>query len=130
MDKQNNRELSRMFQYAGKYHGLTILGCVLSGISTILSMLPYVCIWLVIRDFIHAIGQGDITLAVSSGRYAWLAVLFSALSILLYFFSTELFPPCSFSYRYEYEKRGHASYRNFATWLFQSKRQRTLTENY
>lgn len=85
MDKQNNRELSRMFQYAGKYHGLTILGCVLSGISTILSMLPYVCIWLVIRDFIHAIGQGDITLAVSSGRYAWLAVLFSALSILLYF---------------------------------------------
>lgn len=44
MDKQNNRELSRMFQYAGKYHGLTILGCVLSGISTILSMLPYVCI--------------------------------------------------------------------------------------
>lgn len=32
MDKQNNRELSRIFQYAGKYHGLTILGCVLSGI--------------------------------------------------------------------------------------------------
>lgn len=87
MDKQNNRELSRMFQYAGKYHGLTILGCVLSGISTILSMLPFVCIWLVIRDFIHVLGQGDVTFAVSSSRYAWLAVLFSALSILLYFFA-------------------------------------------
>lgn len=85
MDKQNNRELSRMFQYAGKYHGLTILSCVLSGISTILSMLPFVCIWLVVRDFIHALGQGDITLAVSSSRYAWLAVIFSVLSILLYF---------------------------------------------
>jgi ATP-binding cassette subfamily B protein len=85
MDKKKNDELSRMFQYAGKYHGLTILGCVLSGISTILSMLPFVCIWFVIRDFIHALGQGDITLAASSGRYAWLAVLFSALSILLYF---------------------------------------------
>lgn len=85
MDKQNNRELSRMFQYAGKYHVLTILGCVLSGISTILSMLPFVCIWLVIQDFLHAFGQEDITLAVSSGRYAWLAVVFSALSILLYF---------------------------------------------
>ena len=35
MDKKKNDELSRMFQYAGKYHGLTILGCVLSGISTI-----------------------------------------------------------------------------------------------
>jgi ABC-type multidrug transport system, ATPase and permease components len=87
MDKQNNRELSKMFLYAGKYHGLTILGCVLSGISTILSMLPFVCIWLVIRDFIHALGQGDVTLAASSSRYAWLAVLFSALSILLYFFA-------------------------------------------
>ena len=85
MDKQNKRELSRMFQYAGKYHSLTILGCVLSGISTILSMLPFVCIWLVIRDFIRAIGQGDITLAVSSGRYAWFAVGFSVLSILFYF---------------------------------------------
>lgn len=87
MDKQNNRELSRMFQYAGKYHGLTTQGCVLSGISTILSMLPFVCIWLVIRDFIHVLGQGDVTFAVSSSRYAWLAVLFSALSILLYFFA-------------------------------------------
>ena len=53
MDKQKNGELSRMFSYAGNYHVLTILGCVLSGISTILSMLPFVCIWLVIRDLIQ-----------------------------------------------------------------------------
>ena len=46
MDKQKNGELSRMFSYAGNYHALTILGCVLSGISTILSMLPFVCILL------------------------------------------------------------------------------------
>jgi len=35
----------------------------------------------------HVLGQGDVTFAVSSSRYAWLAVLFSALSILLYFFA-------------------------------------------
>lgn len=52
MEKQKNGELSRMFGYAGKFHVLTVLGCVLSGISTILSMLPFVCIWLVIRDLI------------------------------------------------------------------------------
>lgn len=85
MDKQNKGELPRMFRYAGKYHYLTILACVLSGISTILSMLPFICIWFVIRDLIHALGQGDITFAASNGHYAWLAVLFSALSILLYF---------------------------------------------
>ena len=45
MDKQKNGELSRMFSYAGNYHVLTILGCVLSGISTIFSMLPF-CLYM------------------------------------------------------------------------------------
>lgn len=63
MEKQKNGELSRMFGYAGKFHVLTVLGCVLSGISTILSMLPFVCIWLVIRDLIQAFAAGDISLA-------------------------------------------------------------------
>lgn len=85
MEKQKNGELSRMFRYAGKYHALTILGCVLSGISTILSMLPFVCIWLVIRDLIQAFAAGDISLATESTRYAWMAVVFAAASILIYF---------------------------------------------
>lgn len=54
MEKQKNGELSSMFEYAGNYHALTVLGCVLSGISTILSMLPFVCIWLVVRDLLGA----------------------------------------------------------------------------
>lgn len=85
MDKQKNGELSRMFSYAGNYHVLTIFGCVLSGISTILSMLPFVCIWLVIRDLIQAFAAGDISLATESTRYAWIAVVFAAASILIYF---------------------------------------------
>ena len=59
MEKQKNGELSRMFGYAGNYHVLTVLGCILSGISIILSMLPFVCIWLVIRDLIQAFAAGD-----------------------------------------------------------------------
>ena len=85
MEKQKNGELSRMFGYAGKFHALTVLGCVLSGISTILSMLPFVCIWLVIRDLIQAFAAGDISLATESTRYAWIAVVFAAASILIYF---------------------------------------------
>lgn len=85
MEKQKNGELSRMFRYAGKYHALTILGCVLSGISTILSMLPFVCIWLVIHDLIQAFAAGDISLATESTRYAWMAVMFAAASIFIYF---------------------------------------------
>lgn len=85
MEKQKNGELSRMFGYAGNYHILTILGCILSGVSTILSMLPFVCIWLVIRDLIQAFAAGNISLATESTRYAWVAAIFAAASIFIYF---------------------------------------------
>ena len=74
-----------MFEFAGNRHWLTIAGCILAGLSTILSMIPFVCIWFVIRDILHAMMQGNISLAASSGHYAWLAVAFSMLSIFLYF---------------------------------------------
>ena len=48
-------------------------------------MLPFVCIWFVIRDLIHGLSQGDVTLAAGSSHYAWMALLFSVLSIFLYF---------------------------------------------
>ena len=85
MKKKNNAELSRMFEFAGNRHWLTIVGCILSGLSTIFSMIPFICIWFVIRDILHAMTKGDISLASASGHYAWLAVAFSLLSILLYF---------------------------------------------
>lgn len=85
MEKQRNGELSSMFEYAGNYHALTVLGCVFSGISTILSMLPFVCIWLVVRDLLGAFTAGDISLATESAHYAWMAAGFSAASIFVYF---------------------------------------------
>lgn len=85
MEKQRNGELSSIFEYAGNYHALTVLGCVLSGISTILSMLPFVCIWLVVRDLLGAFTAGDISLATESAHYAWMAAGFSAASIFVYF---------------------------------------------
>lgn len=85
MEKQRNGELSSMFEYAGNYHALTVLGCVLSGINTILSMLPFVCIWLVVRDLLGAFTAGDISLATESAHYAWMAAGFSAASIFVYF---------------------------------------------
>ncbi len=39
-----------MFQFAGKYHALTILACILAVLSTVLSMMPFICIWFVVRD--------------------------------------------------------------------------------
>ena len=82
---KKDSEISRMFRYAGTWHGLTILGMVLAGLSTILSMIPFVCIWFVVRDMLKALLAGNIALASHSTVWAWWAAGFSVLSILLYF---------------------------------------------
>lgn len=82
---KKNSEISRMFQYAENRHWLTILAMILAGVSTVLSMIPFVCIWFVVRDMLTALTAGDIHLASHSTTYAWWAVGFSVLSILLYF---------------------------------------------
>ncbi len=82
---KKDSEISRMFQYAGNRHWLTIAGMILAGISTVLSMVPFVCIWFVVRDMLNALVAGDIRLASGSTTYAWMAAGFSVLSILLYF---------------------------------------------
>ncbi len=82
---KNKSEISKMFEYAGNRHWLTIMGMILAGISMVLSMIPFICIWFVVRDMVNAMMQGDISLAAHSSTYAWWAVGFSVLSIILYF---------------------------------------------
>lgn len=82
---KKDSEISRMFQFAGNRHWLTVLGMILAGISTVLSMIPFVCIWFVVRDMLNALVVGDISLAAHSTTYAGWAAGFSVLSILLYF---------------------------------------------
>lgn len=82
---RKDSEISRMFQYAGNRHWLTIVGMILAGISTVLSMIPFVCIWFVVRDIINAVMAKNIGVVSHSSTYAWLAAGFSVLSILLYF---------------------------------------------
>ena len=85
MKKKKNSEISRMFEFAGNRHWLTLAGCILAGLSTVLSMIPFVCIWFVVRELLNAMIQGNVAAGFSGERYAWLAVAFSLLSILLYF---------------------------------------------
>ena len=69
--------------YAGGHKNLTILGCVLSALSAVLGLAPYLCVWLVARSILAAWpsldGGGDL------GRFGWMAVWFAVGSILLYF---------------------------------------------
>lgn len=82
---KKDSEITRMFRYAGNRHWLTVAGMILAGLSTVLSMIPLVCIWFVVRDMINALAAGDISLAAHSGTYAWQAAGFAVFSIFLYF---------------------------------------------
>ena len=50
MRKKKQSNLSRLLEYAGSYKKLTVLGCALSGVAALLSLLPFLCIWLVVRQ--------------------------------------------------------------------------------
>ncbi len=81
--KQNN--LSVLLGYAGSYKGLTFAGMALSAVAMVLGMLPYVCIWLVLRDLIAV--APNWSNAVSISRYAWMAFWFAVAGIAVYFCS-------------------------------------------
>jgi ATP-binding cassette subfamily B protein len=81
MKKQSS--LARLFEYAGGFKYLTILSWVLSGVSALLALMPFIYIWKIIREVLEAMpNYGE---ATSMAHYGWMAVLFAILSMLIYF---------------------------------------------
>ncbi|MDO4285701.1 MAG: ABC transporter ATP-binding protein [Eubacteriales bacterium] len=79
MKKQS--DLSRLFAYAGKYKYLTVASWILSALSALLALLPFLCIWRILRAVLEAApdyGRADI-----SGD-GWAAVGFALLSMAVY----------------------------------------------
>ena len=54
MENKKKGSIMTLLDYAGNYKVLTFIGLVLSAISMLCSIVPYVCIWLVARDLIGA----------------------------------------------------------------------------
>ena len=52
MKKEKKSDLAALLGYAGSHKGLTFLGLALSAVSMLLSMAPYIFIWLAARDLI------------------------------------------------------------------------------
>ena len=83
MKQKKKSDLAVLLAYAGSHKGLTFLGLALSAVSMLLSMAPYICIWLVARDLITV--APNWTQAQNVMRYGWLAFAFAAAGIVLYF---------------------------------------------
>ena len=83
MKQEKKNGVAALLHYAGSYKGLTFLGLALSAVSMLLSMAPYICIWLAARDLIAVAPQWTQAQAVT--QYGWLAFAFAVGGIVLYF---------------------------------------------
>ena len=83
MTEKKRSNLSVLLNYAGNYKKLTFIGLVLSSIAMILSMVPYVCIWLVARDLIAIAPEWRKATHIMS--YGWMAFGFALAGIIIYF---------------------------------------------
>ena len=80
MEKQS--DFSRLMEYAGGHRVFTYVSWILSVISALTALIPFLYIWMILRDVLAA--APDYAQAVNIPRYGWMAVLFAVLSYLIY----------------------------------------------
>ena len=68
--------------YAGNYRYFTYASWVLSAVSALVALVPFVYIWKILRDVLNA--APNYAQAVNIPHYGWMAVLFAVLSYLIY----------------------------------------------
>ncbi len=80
MKKESN--LKRLLRYAGGYKYLIIASWILSALSALVALLPFVYIWKVIKEVLDvAPNYGDVQDLSHNG---WMAVVFAVAAILIY----------------------------------------------
>ena len=84
MKKKKKYILFRLFEYAGAYKWLTIIGSILAGVSSITSILPVYYIWKVAKEVIET--YPNFTNSPHIVNYAYLAVFWACATMLIYLF--------------------------------------------
>lgn len=82
MEKKSN--IKRLMKYADNYKYLTYLSWVLSGISALIALIPFVLIWQIIRLVLEKMPNINEVNSSAMVDYGIWAVVFSILSILIY----------------------------------------------
>ena len=68
--------------YAGGHRVFTYASLVLSAVSALMALIPFLYIWMILRDVLNA--APDYAQAVNIPHYGWMAVLFAVLAYLIY----------------------------------------------
>lgn len=83
MEGKKKGTVARLLDFAGERRGLTYVGCALAAVAMAVNMVPYVCIWLVIRDLVTA--APNWAEATRIAAYGWAAFGFAVGGIVVYF---------------------------------------------
>ena len=75
-------DFSRLMGYAGGHRVFTYASLVLSAVSALMALIPFLYIWKILRDVLNA--APDYAQAVNIPHYGWMAVLFAVLAYLIY----------------------------------------------
>lgn len=78
-----NKNLQELMKYSGKYKIFTYLSLILSGLSSILALIPFVYIWKIIKEVIEV--MPNFQNATSIVHNGWMAVAFAIISMAIYF---------------------------------------------
>ena len=82
MKEKKQSALSALLEYAGGFKILTYLSLILSALSSVLSLMPFVFLWRIIREVLEV--QPDFSRATGIVHNGWMAVLFAVLAALVY----------------------------------------------
>ena len=75
-------DFSRLMGYAGGHRVFTYASLVLSAVSALMALIPFLYIWMILRDVLAV--APNYAQAVNIPHYGWMAVLFAVLSYLIY----------------------------------------------
>ena len=75
-------DFSRLMGYAGGHRVFTYASLVLSAVSALMALIPFLYIWMILRDVLAV--APDYAQAVNIPHYGWMAVVFAVLSYLIY----------------------------------------------
>ena len=75
-------DFSRLMGYAGRHRVFTYASLVLSAVSALMALIPFLYIWMILRDVLAV--APDYAQAVNIPHYGWMAVLFAVLAYIIY----------------------------------------------
>ena len=84
MTQKTKTGISRLLEFGGRYRWMTVVACILSGLSSVLMLCPFLCIWLVLRNVLAALPDLSTVDVEAMTLYGWAALGLAVGGFLLY----------------------------------------------